>query len=321
MMVGPGAFRLFLAVAVLSSHLSRWDFGRPAVMLFFMLSGYWVARMQDGAHRLPIHRYLGSRLMRVWPATAGAAIIAYLAYRWLGLPSPGSLQSTLMLLGLATRADDSVGTIWSLDIELQFYILLPLLLYVSPALRERAILAAVAAVALAAGGLLHLSLGIVSVLLYLPMFAVGLSLYLSPTRGSGLSAIFSLVAGLIALTVLNFPAIRFHDNPQILRDFGFMMAVLTFMPFITWNIHQPSGHMDRLLGALSFPLYLVQEPCIIIARSELGQNAHWKVAALALVLVATAVLYICIDAPMERLRKRVFATVRITSISATQPAE
>jgi peptidoglycan/LPS O-acetylase OafA/YrhL len=320
MTFGPGAFRLLLAGAVLFSHLSRWDFGRPAVMLFFMLSGYWVARMQDGPHHLPTPRYLLSRLMRIWPATAGAAIITYLAYHSLGLAAPGSLESTLAVLGLATRANDSVGTIWSLDIELQFYILLPMLLLTSSALRQRGVLAAFAVVALVAGGLLYLSAGLVSVLTFLPMFAVGLSLYLSPANASGRIAAFSLAAGFLTLTALSWPTVRFHNNPQIIRDYGFMLASLLFVPFIAWNIRQRSGDIDRLLGALSFPLYLVQEPCIIIAKAEMGQNAYWKVGALALVLTATAALYVLIDAPTERLRKRFFATSSTTYLPAPQIA-
>ena len=44
---GPGFFRLFLAAAVVVSHLSNLEIGRPAVFAFFALSGFWVMRMYD----------------------------------------------------------------------------------------------------------------------------------------------------------------------------------------------------------------------------------------------------------------------------------
>ena len=43
--LGPGKFRVLLAVLVVFSHLSFVEIGRPAVFVFFMLSGYWVLRM------------------------------------------------------------------------------------------------------------------------------------------------------------------------------------------------------------------------------------------------------------------------------------
>ncbi len=43
----PGQFRLLLAFAVVLSHISNFDVGRLAVMLFFALSGYWTARIWE----------------------------------------------------------------------------------------------------------------------------------------------------------------------------------------------------------------------------------------------------------------------------------
>ena len=42
---GPGLLRLTLALFVVVSHLTRYEIGRPAVFVFFMLSGYWVMKM------------------------------------------------------------------------------------------------------------------------------------------------------------------------------------------------------------------------------------------------------------------------------------
>ena len=54
---GPGAFRFFLASLVVVQHVSRLSLGHPAVLLFFMLSGYWVSRMY--AERYSARRITG----------------------------------------------------------------------------------------------------------------------------------------------------------------------------------------------------------------------------------------------------------------------
>jgi len=41
----PGAFRLILALVVFLHHTTNFNLGMSAVLVFFVLSGYWVAVM------------------------------------------------------------------------------------------------------------------------------------------------------------------------------------------------------------------------------------------------------------------------------------
>lgn len=301
MTFGPGAFRLCLAGAVLLSHLSRWDFGRPAVMLFFMLSGYWVARMQDGPHRLPVPLYIASRWLRIWPAMAVTAITVWVVFYGLHLAQPGSLTSTTALLGLATRHDDIVGTIWSLDIEMQFYLLLPIVLAMKTVLRGPKELAIAATVSFAVGTALFFTAGVLTAVLYFPMFAAGIGIYLFDLR-AGSKVAFSLAAlGLVIMALMTGHGYR--SLPQIDRDFGFMAASLLLAPFVSWNVVQKSGRVDRLLGNLSFPLYLVQEPTIHITEHFAAAWALWKPVSVCLCAALTGVLYVLVDRPMEAFRQ------------------
>ena len=43
--VGPGFFRLILATLVFLHHTSSIALGEMAVIVFFVLSGYWIAKM------------------------------------------------------------------------------------------------------------------------------------------------------------------------------------------------------------------------------------------------------------------------------------
>jgi peptidoglycan/LPS O-acetylase OafA/YrhL len=308
MKFGPGAFRLCLAAAVLLSHLSRFDFGRPAVMLFFMLSGYWVAKMQDGPHRLPYAGYLTSRMMRVWPQLATAAIATTLLYYALHMPTRGSLTSTLALFGLATRRDDAVGTIWSLDIEAQFYLLLPAALALRAYVRRPIRLTAVTMAIFATGVVIYFTSNALTCLFYAPMFAFGYAIFLYRLTTTKAVAIGSLAAGLLLLTAVNWPSLAFAvSHPQWYRDLTFMASSAVFAPFIAWNVRQPSPRQDRILGELSFPLYLVQEPIIIVMQRHGGP---WKPEAVLVCCLATAALYLAVDRPVEKLRRLVFFSAK-----------
>jgi len=146
--------------------------------------------MQDGPHHQRYLGFLTSRFLRIWPQLAVAALAAHCAHRLFHLPIRGSLLSTLALIGLATRGDDIVGTIWSLDIEAQFYLLLPPILYFKSLLSNPRSLLLMAAASFGLGCALFLSTGGITAFLYFPMFAVGLSVYLLNWRMRG-ESIFS----------------------------------------------------------------------------------------------------------------------------------
>ena len=64
--LGPGAVRLLLAAVVVVSHLSAINLGRPAVMIFFMISGFWVTRAwQEWAGGTT--GFMASRFLRIYP--------------------------------------------------------------------------------------------------------------------------------------------------------------------------------------------------------------------------------------------------------------
>lgn len=301
---GPGTFRICLAAAVFLSHVSRFDFGRPAVMIFFMLSGFWVARMQGGAHRQNYMAYLLSRALRIWPQLAVTAIAVLMAYTILGMPIPGSLFSTIGLLGLATRQNDIIGVVWSLDIEMQFYILLPILLLMATSIDRLWKLILLTAILFVAGYFLYLKYKILTVFVYFPMFSAGFSIYLFEWKVSRRAAVLCAILGVIGLAVLNWPPFHFSRVAQIHRDIVFMSTALIFTPFVAWNVFQTSNSVDRLLGNLSYPLYLVHEPCNFIAQA-FAPRSIWKGIGLVASMIAGLALYIAADRPIERFRARI----------------
>jgi peptidoglycan/LPS O-acetylase OafA/YrhL len=308
---GPGMLRLLLALLVWVSHASRLEVGGPAVMVFFMLSGYWVTGLYL-RHNGSIAGFMLDRFLRVWPLLAIVAILTVAARLWLDVPAAGHLASTLMLLGLATRNQDVLGVAWSLDFELQFYFALPfLMMLVAPTgvlVKWRALI--VLLVATPVGLWLMYDQGIATVLALVPAFGAGLAIRLTGWTCSGRAALASVIAfasfGVICLLV---PELRhiLLKTPGVWSpaDLRICMAwCLVLVPYIAWNVRQSSPPVDRLLGDLSFPFYLLHFPVLSIGTAVGLFAPDWagKLAALLAAVTLTLLVYQFIDRPIEAWR-------------------
>lgn len=336
----PGALRLILALLVVASHLSDLEVGRPAVFVFFLLSGYWVARMYDQRYRPGggVGVFWLSRWLRLWLTFAAVALLA-LAARALvpGARPPAAAELwSLGLLGIASHHRDPVGTAWSLDIELQFYLLLPLLLPLLAGARtpgRRTALAAAALALTAAGWVLQQALGLVTVLAFLPPFLAGMAIWLRQDAGartpSGRAAALSVAAFLgIGLAVVALPELRplmLRSVPGPIHEDLFGLGwTLALLPFLAWNLAQPGRGLDRHLGNISFPLYIVHWPVIALLRPWLTALPEHPVAGrlalLAAVALVTLAAYLAIDRPAERLRAAVISRLNRPRPAAEDPA-
>jgi peptidoglycan/LPS O-acetylase OafA/YrhL len=294
-LASPGMVRLSLAAAVVASHLSRWDIGRVAVALFFLLSGYWTVRIWREKFQAQTWRYILSRYWRIVPLF----LLVTLAAAW--------APANLTLLGLASQANDPTGVAWSLDVELQFYLLVPLVAGILAA-RPGAVLLLSLPI-LAAGVWLEAQFGVVTVAKYLPAFVAGAVIHLKDWRPGPAAAALSLAAfaAMGAVTA----ATPFLDKAQadpFDRDLWAMLWALPAVPFMAWSLTIRSTPLDRHLGNLSFPLYLVHFPAIALAATYLGAGPAGKLAGLSLAIVAAAAAYFLFDRPVDRLR--VLATER-----------
>src|SRR5688572_29757476 len=62
----PGAFRLFLAMLVFVHHFSGLGLGTYAVLVFFVLSGFWLERMWGERYKATQRPYLTYMISRIW---------------------------------------------------------------------------------------------------------------------------------------------------------------------------------------------------------------------------------------------------------------
>jgi peptidoglycan/LPS O-acetylase OafA/YrhL len=294
----PGMFRLALAAVVVVSHLSRFDVGRSAVLLFFLLSGYWVAKLweQDQAPGATWRFYL-SRYLRIMPVYLLVMIAAALLRGY-----PLSV-APFVLLGIASNSEDPTGVAWSLDIELQFYLLVPLLainwrtsLLASLPLSVLAWIPHALPVPPPAAG------EIVTVFQYLPLFALGaLAANERWAPSSKLSRAGVVLFGLLTLITISFTPFADKLQPDPFhRDLWAAIWIMPLVPYVLRSLQIRSSSVDRHLGNLSYPLYLVHYP-IIALLVPFGANDVTMAAVSAL---AALLLYVLADRPIDRWRSR-----------------
>lgn len=299
----PGAFRLCLAAMVISSHLTRLEIGRLAVLMFFVLSGYWIHRIWIGKFQgRDLPRFYASRYFRIMPLYLVVIVAASLA-----LALPFTLSS-LGLLGVATT-HDGIGPAWSLDIELQFYLLFPLLILLGTSLAPVAWGLALAAFTVA-GWVAYEQFHLVTLAVYLPCFVVGVLISATRFDPGHRGALVSLAAfAAMSAAILLIPATRGlvvqvtrMDRAELLSFFW----MLPLTPYIAHSLTRKGGALDRHLGNLSFPLYLVHVPVIALAERAFGTSHPVKALAVLAAFAVAVALYVLVDRPLDALRVRLF---------------
>jgi peptidoglycan/LPS O-acetylase OafA/YrhL len=297
--IPPGAFRLVLAAAVLFSHVTRADVGRLAVLLFFYLSGYWTARIwREKFGPGATLRFYAARYLRIAPLYS---LIMFAAAFLLHMPIH---TENWTLLGVATTRHDPTGVAWSLDIELEFYLLVPLIAaWVSRAGTLVSIIVAIAIGAL--GCWLGEAFGIITVAKYLPAFILGTLTFAEAWRPSTNTAYLSLAA-FAAMTVITgltpFLDKRVADPFDI--DIWSFFWMLPLLPYVARSLTVKSTRLDRHFGNLSYPLYLVHFGVLALARAAMGESLKEKVVGCAISVAVAVIVYVVVDRPVDRWRVR-----------------
>jgi peptidoglycan/LPS O-acetylase OafA/YrhL len=302
----PGLFRLGLALAVVCSHVSAFDIGRLAVVLFFFLSGYWVTAIwtKKFGYRTVGKFYL-SRAWRVLPLYWLVMLIAaWLRHHHLGLTS-------FTLLGLASTGDDPTGVAWSLDIEMQFYLLFPLIAFASAKLPRLAL--AILTIGLAAAGWgIEASFHITTFLKYLPVFMAGVVSFQSDVTPRLKTASLSIGAFALMTVVTAWTPFLLKGQPTPFdHDLWAMIWMAPLIPYVLRSLKVASVPADRDMGNLSYPLYLVHYWLITVVMQAFPEHAWAKWAGVCAAIIGALILYRFVDRPVDAWR--VAATERRTA--------
>lgn len=308
---GPGAYRFILAMLVFVHHTSSLGFGPGAVYIFFCLSGYWMYAVWVNKYEkvnFGYRTFVVARLIRLLPLFWLANAIGYAAAIWSGkfsvdhwleqMHSVPSLLffvfSHLFLMGYSWLDHVIIVPAWSLVVELQFYILLPLFVAL---MRWAGWLVFPLSISLAlvlyGGPAFETVLGY-AFFFYLGMFAS--SFRWAPSmwvvRATTALAVFT-IGVLLALPSTRAVLIGgVHQNDMYLSWNGLANALLAIMllPLTIWSAESNSDDLDRMLGDLSYAVYLIHAPLVVVYSSWSGKLPFIERFPYWLMLVATLLL-------------------------------
>jgi peptidoglycan/LPS O-acetylase OafA/YrhL len=346
----PGLFRLFLACIVFAQHSTRLLIGAAAVFLFFGLSGYWIAAIWDkdyAATKAPAFTFYVSRAWRILPAfwVANLCAIAIAARRG-ELPDAyrtfaftphlvTMISGNLGLLGysLLPHSQRLLDTAWSLDVEMEFYLLIPLLMLLPrPAWRVRSLLLAgffgLCAILLY-GEPVYRNLGY-----YIIFFGIGLFFFYSKKVPSQSLALIGLALSLLCLCVCcAAPQLRGlvlaskHAVGESVRWSYAANCALAFlmMPFAFRTVHQPSPAPDRALGDMSYLVYLFHVPALaLLGDSYYSLSLRQRFPELALVWIGvftfSFAFWAIVHRPLDRQRKHFISRRKKAEVKTETPS-
>ncbi|MFD1874991.1 acyltransferase family protein [Hymenobacter bucti] len=292
--------RMLAALTVLVYHaLYQWldayprlvalfnDLSHAAVIVFFVLSGYLIAYTTTSNNRGP-RQYAVARLSRLYsmvvPALFITAIIEVLVHQLTpelaaeytrGNPVPRYALCLAFCneIGLFSASPPINNPLWSLSYEFWYYTIFGLWFYRGAQVKSL-LLPLIAC--LIAGP---------KILLLLPIWLLGFAAYRLPTPRVAVGTAwvlvfgFTLVAGLVVTNLPGFPYVVgykpfFYAN-QFVSDWviGVLFALAVwFLPAASASTSAERGWVSafRAVADLSFPLYILHYPLLILWRAVFG---------------------------------------------------
>lgn len=268
-----GTFRLVLALLVAFSHaggaIAGFNPGVVAVVCFYLISGYVMTGLlrdhYPDARRMPLFyldrglrlfpQYLVvAALTLAWFATTGrhTAFLQH-APQWQDLVANLTVVPLNYFMYNGTDRFTLIPPAWSLGAEIQFYLLIPLLLLFR--LRTAAFLVGLAVFGAAAWGYLHTdTFGYRLLPGVLVFFLLGSALYDARNTGTQRGTVIVTAGGLAAIVfgfaLSHFGRLMSPYNPETL--FGLVIG----LPLLYWLGKLPQHTLDNRLGDLSYGVFL-----------------------------------------------------------------
>lgn len=323
----PGIFRLFLALLVVLFHATKYfPFGNFAVNTFFILSGYWIFRMYDeyySKQKTPYLTFLWSRILRIYPLYYLCTLLAFiiiainkniLNHQLIDFLDFNKLFTIISLVPYNYLDEKLLPPAWSLGIEMQFYLLVPLFIYLIKKMNTIIFTLLIALISIVANqSFQFISLSLAP---YLIFFIIGMLIWLKKPIVSKGQLIFSLT--IILITIGIHYSIPFLKNAIFFRQtiiggINYMtyfsnILPLLFIPLIIFGLNQKSDDADRRLGDLSYTIYLFHwlPFCIYsyyFANSFLTLRAIAFIVYLVVLAAGSYLIYFTFEKKIEIWRK------------------
>lgn len=323
----PGSFRFFLALVVAVYHVAgSLFFGVAAVYAFFILSGYWVTKMYVEKYKNlngPVLTFYTSRLLRLYPAYLFITFLALIVnsafelhkYDFFSMMSWFEktlyILSTISLVGYNQWTTRILSPAWSLDIELQFYFLIPLIVHW---ITVKNLVPILFLSILLSTGLFFWDIAYITdtFVQYAPFFLIGIGIYYLPSYKIDKYAQYSVVATVLFIGICYLYSYLFKvklTNTAFETKIFCAVVPILLIPFISNNVKQKSSGIDMTLGNISYVLYLLHRVVISIYDYYFHNVSGIQKVVISCLYLSTALLlsyvvYIYIDNPFNEFRKR-----------------
>jgi peptidoglycan/LPS O-acetylase OafA/YrhL len=310
------------------------SFGRSAVMLFFVISGFClyksyaslVTREPIISRRLTV--FMGRRIVRIVPVLIVALVMTLALDHFTRMLTPESeklgdnsyfcmVANLLSLQNIIAPTYGSNSALWSLSIEEHLYALLPILFFIRRrmgAIKSAGLFVCISIAAVVAGRVSpNLTLDFLP---YLACWTFGF-LLTDPIEQERSLSVFWVVAILgVTLGLLQsrlFPGLG--GDITISAGFTALLLIAGRIPAQTWyKIPGRSGLL--FLGDISFPLYATHIPLLLLYRSsimndEQSPEMFHAIAACAIAILIAWLIHISIERPcLAALEKWRFLNVK-----------
>ena len=304
-------------------------YGHLAVVVFIVLSGFSLALApaRRGWRLGGLGRYAHRRAWRIlsayWPALVLSVVMAYLfvPQPGEGLPNARSVVVYGLLLQDITSAPSPNGAFWSIAVEAQLYVLLPLLVLIARRWGLAVVLTAVTVPVLAIG-VLAPSVRLVDLFTrFTPQLAIG---FTAGVVAAGLVhderwrrlpfLALSVAAAVPPLVTIVLEGSTWTVEHYFWVDLAVMPAIALLLAAIAaGRARRLSGALDvrplRSLGGFSYSLYLIHAPIVVavaalvvVPRVGHGTSAlFWMlIIAVPVSLVASRLFAAVFDLPFQR---------------------
>lgn len=305
--------------------------GTEAVFIFFILSGYVLTGPTE-KNSFSWSVYYPKRLVRlylpVWASLVLAGLSALVVARhgvdgaswWVNLHEPFNIKSAIVSGLLLGPIDFLNNPLWSLAWEVWFSLLLPAYIFLcrrsAETLPRTLLLLALLVVTVAAGTLMDSK-----ALRYLPMFAIGILLYMQREAIGRWAAVLDtkrwawpvILCGSIILLAGYWMAQASPAIPEALvtlaRSGQVMGACLMVIIALHWGPARTFLQLPAIgwLGSRSFSLYLTHDAVVISTTFALGGTPPLWITALIAVptsLVLAELFFRAVEGPSHELSKR-----------------
>lgn len=290
----------------MAEHLE--NLAHAAVVVFFVLSGYLIAYTITCNNRGP-KQYASARLSRLYSIVAPALVITAIIQVFVTHYDPqlaayyvrgNSWIRYLLCLffvnesGSLSAAPPVNGPLWSLSYEFWYYVIFGIWFYKSNNWKSYLILIIACCIA---GP---------KIMLLMPIWLMGFLAYriqmpnFFPSRSWLIVFLLFIIAGYTALYLPSLPyklgVKPFFLANQFIKDWIvgiFFAAALWFLPLEETNKNTPFSKIWRDIANLSFPLYVLHYPLMILWRALAGShpnNTQQMWVAIIVVIISAAAL-------------------------------